>query len=60
MRMVSCCGSAAMIAMSVLWLLVVAALLLGIAALIKYLRSSSDRGPRNGRETGHDSDETGM
>ena len=40
-------GGIMMIAMGLVWLLVVALLLLSIAALVKYLRSSS------GRDSGH-------
>lgn len=55
----NCCGPAAMIAMGVLWLLAIAALLLGIAALIKYLRSVPGH-TRSWSEKRQDSDETRM
>lgn len=41
MMMRECGGTAMMIGMGVVWLLVVAALLFGLAALIKYLRAGS-------------------
>lgn len=39
--MMECQGTAMMIAMGTVWLLVIGALLLGIAALVKYLRWGS-------------------
>lgn len=39
--MMDCGGAAMMIGMGVVWLLVVAVLILGLAALVKYLRAGS-------------------
>ena len=39
--MMECGGTAMMIGMGVVWLLIIALLILGIAALIKYLPASS-------------------
>lgn len=39
--MMECGGAAMMIGMGVVWLLVIAFLILGIAALLKYLRRGS-------------------